>query len=185
MAPPTPSGQAQDQTPAPTPAELRALVAALAAHDRRVRDRARQALVDRGAPVVEALIPALRSPNHTMRLEAAKALSAIADPRSVPALIEALDDERFDVRWLAALGLIALPEASLIPLLSALQRTPWSESNLHTGAHQILRTQLRGPYGAIIAPVVAALKGAEPSVTVPLAAYHALGALRDILSEEG
>ena len=43
----------------------------------------------------------------------------------------------------------------------------------------ILRSQIRGPLGLIIAPVVAALEDVEPSVTVPIAAYSALSTLTD------
>jgi HEAT repeat protein len=125
------------------------------------------------------LITALRSPSHTVRWEAAKALSELADPASAPALVQALTDERFDVRWLAALGLIALRQAGLVPLLDALEHASWDRVLLRDGARHILRAQLGGPYGSVLAPVVAALEGPEPGVTVPLSAYRALGALRD------
>jgi hypothetical protein len=179
-----PLAHTSDPVPVPISAELRALIAALASHDGLTRERARQALVTLGASAVDALIVALRSPNHIIRQGAASALGAIANPRAMPALIAALDDEHFAVRWLAAVGLIALPEASLIPLLSALQYAPWGEGSLHTGAYHILRTQLSGPNGPILVPVVKALEGVEPGATVPLAAYQALSALRDIAPED-
>lgn len=67
----------------------------------------------------------------------------------------------------------------VIPLLVALEHEIRSTSCLHEGAHRILRAQLGGRFGAALAPVVAALEGVEPSLTVPLAAYHALDQLRD------
>src|SRR5687768_14388467 len=85
--------------PAPTTNELHAFITSLASKDVRVRAAARRALVQSGQPTVEPLTQALRSPNHIVRWEAAKALSEIADPASAPALIQALMDERFDVRW--------------------------------------------------------------------------------------
>lgn len=171
-----------DAAPTPTLDDLHPLIAALSSHDVLARTRARQALVEMGAPVVDQLIVALDSPNHTTRWEAAKALGEIAEPRAAPALIAALDDGRFDVRWLAATGLIALRDDSLIPLLEALVQAPWGKGYLHEGAHHILRAQLGGAYATTIAPVVSALEGSEPSLTVPLAAYRALGTLRDALS---
>lgn len=167
-----------DALPTPTIADLHPLIAALSSHDVLARTRARQALVEMGAPVVDQLIVALRSPSHTTRWEAAKALGEIADPLAAPALIAALDDDRFDVRWLAAMGVIALREAGLVPLLEALVQLPLDKGNLREGAHHVLRSQLGGAYDTIIAPVVAALEGSEASLTVPLAAYRALGALR-------
>ncbi|MEI7642704.1 MAG: HEAT repeat domain-containing protein [Chloroflexales bacterium] len=161
------------------PDDLHPLIAALASHDVLARDHARRMLVDMGSPAVDPLIAAIGSPSHAIRWEAAKALSEIGDLRAVPALIIALDDVRFDVRWLAAMGLIALGEASLIPLLVALQHTSWDEGNLRESAHHILRTHIGGALSTILAPVVAALEGADPSLTVPLAAYHALAVLRD------
>nr|PZN18096.1 MAG: PBS lyase [Chloroflexota bacterium] len=144
----------------------------------RTRAAARRALVEFGSPAREPLVAALRSPSHTVRWEAAKALSELADPASAPALVQALTDERFDVRWLAAMGLIALQQAGLAPLLEALEQASWDKVLLRDGARHILRTQLSGPHGSVLAPVVAALEGTEPAVTVPLAAYRALAALR-------
>jgi HEAT repeat protein len=165
-------------TAAPVGGELHTLIAALASTDVRARAAARRALVGLGAPAREPLAAALRSPSYTVRWEAAKALSELADPASAPALVQALTDERFDVRWLAAVGLIALRQAGLVPLLEALEHASWDRVLLRDGARHILRAQLAGPHGSALAPVVAALEGAEPAVTVPLAAYRALGALR-------
>jgi HEAT repeat protein len=62
----------------------------------------------------------LNDPDHEVRWEAAKALGEIADPWSAPALEETLMDAGFDIRWLAAEGLIALGRAGLKPLLATL-----------------------------------------------------------------
>ncbi|NTU80878.1 MAG: HEAT repeat domain-containing protein [Chloroflexales bacterium] len=174
-----PTTEQGDEPATLTMAELHPLVSALASHDAVVRDQARQTLVAMGTPAVDQLIAALQSPRHELRWEAAKALGEIADPRAAPALIAALEDVRYDVRWLAAVGLIALRESGLIPLLQTLEHASWSEGNLRAGAHHVLRAQLGGPYATALAPVVAALEGPESSLTTPLAAYRALGALRD------
>lgn len=169
---------AESAAAAPGAEEPGALIATFASGDVRVRAAARRALVELGPLAREPLVAALRSPNHTVRWEAAKALSELADPASGPALVQALTDERFDVRWLAAVGLIALGQAGLVPLLQALEHASWDRVLLRDGARHILRAQLGGPHGHALAPVVTALEGPEPAVTAPLAAYRALGALR-------
>src|SRR5437764_14019880 len=51
-----------------------------------------------GAPAVDTLIEALRSPDPQVRMRAAGALIGIGDPRSVPHLIELLSDPADNVR---------------------------------------------------------------------------------------
>ena len=91
-----------------------------------------------------------------------------------------LDDQRFDMRWLAAEGRIRLGEAGIAPLLRSLESVAWDNVWLRQGVHHILRSQPCGSLGAIIAPVVAALKGPKPGLSVPLAASHALSAMEEI-----
>jgi HEAT repeat protein len=64
------------------------------------RCRARAALVEMGKPAVGALESGLKDRNQTVRWESAKALGSIRDPRSIDALVAALQDKLFDVRWL-------------------------------------------------------------------------------------
>lgn len=171
----------QDDAPILNLADIEPLIATLSSRDVLARERARRTLVELGPPVVKRLMAALRSPSHTVRWEAAKALSDIGSPEAGPALVEALDDERFDVRWLAALGLIMLQEDALIPLLEAIEHAPWDASAMRDGAHHVLRAQLGGPYGTILAPVVAALEGPSSRLSAPVAAFQALSALRERL----
>lgn len=159
-------------------AEIESLITALGSHDVLARDRAHHALVQIGQPAVAPLAAALRDDHELVRGEAARALGELRDPTAAVALIGALDDQGFDVRWLAAEGLIALKAAGVAPLLSSLIDASWDNVWLREGAHHILRSLLGEPFGAALAPVVAAIEGVEPSVTVPLAAYKALDALR-------
>jgi HEAT repeat protein len=159
------------------PTTIRQQIDELSNGDVLARDRARHILVRIGEPAIRPLIEALASPNEIVRWEAAKALSELADPTAAPALIEALDDQRFAVRWLAADGLIALKVAGAVALLQALMKASWDNVWLREGAHHVFRSQLGAPFGKHLAPVVAALEGVEPSVTVPAAAYQALKAL--------
>jgi len=73
-----------------------------------------------------------------IRWEAIKTLSQIAAPESIPVLIKALENDDFDVRWMAAEGLIDIGKQSIKPLLKALSRN--EDSNyLLEGAHHILK----------------------------------------------
>ena len=52
-------------------------------------------------------------------------LRDIGDPAAAPALVRALEDENFDIRWIAAEGLIAVGQGALTPLLQALVQRPF------------------------------------------------------------
>jgi HEAT repeat protein len=151
-------------------------IADLARDDTLVRVHARDWLVGIGGPAVPALIEALADPNRQVRWDAAKALSQIADPAAAPALVRALRDRGFGIRWLAAEGLIALGSKGLVPLLRALIQhsdSVW----LRQGAHHVLHDLAKRDLKDVLQPVLAALEGIEPSLTVPLAARAALEAL--------
>jgi HEAT repeat protein len=174
----------QPETVHATHADVPSLIARLGNRDIKVRERARRDLVHRGEPVVAPLIEALAHPNGNVRWEAAKALGELRDPAAAPALVETLEDRRFDVRWLAAEALIALGSAGVPALLRGLQSAPWDAQWLRQGAHHVLRVlaaqddlyYLHDP----LAQVVAALEGAEPAVGVPGAAHNALIAVRQM-----
>jgi HEAT repeat protein len=157
-------------------ATIGALIAALADDDGLVRQRARESLVDMGEPAVAPLIEALTDPNDKVRWEAAKALSEIGSPAAASALVRALRDKSFGVRWLAAEGLITLEREGLTPLLQALVQhsdSIW----LREGAHHVLRILAGKGLYAQVAPVLAALEDTEPVLEAPLAARAALGKL--------
>jgi len=94
-------------------ANIDPLIADLDSRNGLVRQRARIALIRMGEPAVPGLIKALGTRNGPTHWEAAKALSLIGDPRSVQALVQALEDNEFGVRWLAAEGLISVGYCSL------------------------------------------------------------------------
>ena len=159
-------------------ADIPALIATLAGNDGLERQRARESLVDIGKPAVAALIEVLAAPdsNYHMRWEAAKALSDLEDPEAASMLVNALEDEDFGVRWLAAEGLIALGRDGLSPLLKALVKRSNSTS-LREGAHHVLRMLDDAELHYQVAPVLAALEDVEPILEVPVAAHAALDAL--------
>ncbi|MGE5530638.1 MAG: HEAT repeat domain-containing protein [Bacteroidota bacterium] len=137
------------------------------------RQASREQLVAMGEPAVAGLIALLAAGENQTRWEAAKALSEIHSPSAAGALVTALEDREFGVRWLAAEGLHATGAAAIPPLLQALCEHPGSLW-LHEGAHHVLKgvTDLR--VSRTIAPVLAALEGVEPQLTVGPAAQAAL-----------
>jgi HEAT repeat protein len=165
------------------PETINSLMATLNSDDGLARQQARITLIHIGTPAVEPLIKALASDNQYMHWEAAKALSQIGDPQAVDALVNALEDEKFSIRWLAAEGLIATGRSSVVPLLRALIERSGSV-RLREGAHHVLhdlvtRRMLTEPtVRAQISSVLAALRGVEPALETPLAAYNALQTLR-------
>jgi len=158
---------------------IAALVAALADGNGLARQKAREALVEIGHPAVPALTAALGSHETHVRWEAAKALHDLADPASAEALVAALEDKSFDVRWLAAEGLALIGRKALEPLLEALAdhgAAIW----LREGAHHVLKAAARRGLAESVGPMLAALEGVEPELVVPPVAKATLKTLRGL-----
>jgi HEAT repeat protein len=155
---------------------IKKLVNNLGSQDGQVRVRARKSLVAIGRQAVKPLVKTLASKKEWVRWEAAKTLGQIGDPTATQALIKALEDNMFDVRWLAAEGLIYIGSKALVPLLQAIREHPDSFW-LREGVHHVLHDVNNGKITEIIQPVIAALEGFEPSVEAPLAVKTALKAL--------
>ena len=155
---------------------IKALIAALSSEDDTARVKARHSLVAMGKPAVSMLAEALRHTNGLVRWEAAKALGEIGVPEAAPSLVEALKDEEFDVRWLAATGLIGMNIKGLKPLLHALMEQGDSVF-LQEGAHHVIHDLRKGGLRKYLTPVLAALEDVEPAMSVPQAAFHALESL--------
>ncbi|MGW8281818.1 MAG: HEAT repeat domain-containing protein [Gemmatimonadota bacterium] len=161
------------QSAKPCPDDLTALVEALASEDGLIRRQARRCLVRQGDRAVAVLLKALKDDNKVMRTEAAEALLYIASPVAAPALVEALDDIEFGVRWLAAEALIALKCEGLAPLLEGISRhgkSLW----FRRAAHHVLHDHYCDDWWEELSPVLAALDGREAEETAPVAAEEAL-----------
>jgi HEAT repeat protein len=90
--------------------------------------------------------------------------------------VKALEDDMFDVRWLAAEALIIIGKEALVPLLQALTRhsdSLW----LREGAHHVFHDIEKERFEKMVQPVLAALEDVEPSLEVSYAAEKALEAL--------
>jgi HEAT repeat protein len=82
-----------------------ALIAALADDDHLVARLAADALIQIGEAAVSALLDIFQNANHHVRLEAARALAFIGDPRAIPALFAALDEDSALIEYWASEGL--------------------------------------------------------------------------------
>ena len=154
------------------------LIRQLSDKDGQVREKARLILVSVGKEATFPLIKILTAKDQQTRWEAAKTLAAIADPLAVPALIKALEDDIFDIRWLAAEALITIGHESIKPLLEKLSPC-CNELFLREGAHHVLKYIIRyNPKAVevneILKPVVHALEDLASEVEVPGAAEIAL-----------
>ena len=155
---------------------ISALVGALGIPDGLVRVTARQVLVMIGKEAVAPLIQALKSKDNRQRWEAAKALGQIGDPRAIEALITGLEDDMFDVRWLASEGLVAIGHKAIVPLLRAMAKKPeslWLREGAHHFLHGIDMSNIRN----VLMPVRQALEDVDSPLKLPFAVDAALKAL--------
>jgi hypothetical protein len=162
-------------TPQRAGTPLEALMGMLGNKDGLVRQKARRSLVAVGEPAVAFLTKALRdSKRGQVRWEAAKALGAISDTRSIPAFVAALEDSDADVAWLAAEALIKFKKAAWGPLLQKLIKKGAACQALVQGTHHVLRKQKEDGFNDLLATLKTALNSSEGPETIPLAAYAIL-----------
>jgi len=102
---------------------------------------ARSTLVRMGKTIIPQMHKLLESENGLLRMEAAKIVELIADRRSIPLLISLLDDKEFEIRWIAAEGLINIGRRCILPLLKSI-RDGKSSLILNKGAHHVLLSLL-------------------------------------------
>jgi HEAT repeats/PRC-barrel domain len=156
-------------------AVIKTLIKHLSGSNGLTRQYARKSLVAIGRPAVSYLLPLLHNPKHQIRWEAVKALGAIKDPSSIDGLTAALIDESFDVRWIAAEGLVELGRQVILPLLHSLAVQPGALF-LRESAHHILRALIDAELEQGLKPVLAALEDLDP-VKVRMATRSALKVL--------
>ncbi len=157
-----------------------ALLADLTCPDGFNRLMARRGLVHIGKPAVPFLTRSLEDKEPLRRWEAAKTLSEIGDAQATDALIKALTDKVFDVRWLAAEGLCTIGVTALPALLKAVIKNPESIW-LREGAHHILHELNNERISAVVNPLMRALVDSDANLEVPLLAKKALDVIEKIL----
>jgi len=118
--------------------KIKELIANLSSDNGIVRQKARYDLVAIGKPAIEFLVGLQYLPNEHLRWETIKTLTQIADPDSIPILINALENNYFDIRWLAAEGLIEIGKKSIKPLMEAIISNQDS-TFLREGLHHVLK----------------------------------------------
>lgn len=155
------------------------LVQSLSSPDPVVRQTGREKLVRIGAPAVAAVVELLKHPQQHVRWEACKTLEGIPHPAAATPLVEVLADSDKDVCWVAGAALIALKRDGLEPLLVALMDKD-RVAGLQPGSHHVAHELVRSELGEVLAPLLAALSGPEPELTVPVVAEKMLQDLRSV-----
>ncbi len=102
------------------------------------------------------------------RVDACHALGRVKTPAATKALVFALKDDAFAVRWAAAEALAGHGSAAIEPLMHALIAE--DDRFLREGAHHVLSRLPGTTTHNLVKPVLEALEGRSPSVRVPLAA---------------
>jgi HEAT repeat protein len=135
---------------------------------------ARSTLVRMGKTIIPQLHKLLGSENGFLRAETAKIVELIADRRSIPLLINLLDDKEFEIRWIAAEGLIKIGRRSILPLLKSV-RDGKSSYFLNKGAHHVLVSLLNGSEKKKLTPLLLSLDDShEAGETSPVEASKAI-----------
>ena len=135
---------------------------------------ARTTLVRMGKTIVPQLHRLLDSKNDLLRAEAVKLVELIADRRSIPFLIRSLDDKEFEIRWIAAEGLIKTGRRSILPLLKSVR--DGKSSYFHNkGAHHVLNGLLNESEKKKLSPLLLSLDNSnELGATAPVEASKAI-----------
>lgn len=115
--------------------------------------------------------------DHDGRHRAVAALAREQDAANGALLVPALEDDEFDIRWMAIKGLIVLGRDGAVPLLEELVVRPDSD-RLRESARQVFGQMIGGSFGDALRPVLAALRGLADDRTLSLAAYSAVRKLR-------
>ena len=89
----------------PSPQAIPVLSQTLSDEDRFLARLAADALIASGEAAVPALLEIMRHGSHAERLEAARALARIGDPRAIPALFDALEEDSALLEYWAGEGL--------------------------------------------------------------------------------
>jgi HEAT repeat protein len=142
-----------------TDTNLKSLMGMLENKDGLIRQKARIALVEMGDSAVIPLSEALtHSKLDQTRWAAAKALGEIVDVRSIPALVNALDDKDTDVAWLAGVALKKFEKAAWKILLQKLIESGVDSVRLRNGTRHVFSGQKEEGFNDLLEELMTALE---------------------------
>lgn len=156
-----------------TSSDIGLLVGQLSSNDMLQRMKARKSLVELGTTAVPAVAAMVANKDGHARWECAKTLAEIADPNSVDTLLQLLEDSEDGTRWDAALGLIAIGQPAVTPLLRAIIHRS-TDYTIISGARHVVHELLKNDWGAFLRPVYEALNSLQARESAPVAAGQAL-----------
>jgi len=134
-------------------------------------------LVKKGKTILPHLYKLLKSDNKILRAEVAKIVEQISDRRSIKVLISLLNDPEFEVRWIAAEGLVKIGRSTIIPLLKLI-RDGGGNYFVNHGVHHILTSLLNEKEKKRISGFLLSLEDyRELGETAPVEASRALTVL--------
>jgi len=153
-----------------------AWIAKLSNPNSNTRREARFALVGIGRPAVVPLMALCAHADRQLQWETCKTLSQIGNAEAVPVFLKALEDERLEIRWIGAEGLIAVgrknPE-DLKPLLHAMLHSP-NSTWLREGAHHVFHDLAIYYDRPVFRPLLAALSSLDWTIKTPPAIHQVL-----------
>lgn len=153
-----------------TGTDLGSLMEALEGKEGMSRQKARESLVTLGNRAVPSLANALQNCElKQVRWEAAKALRAILEAKSIPQLVNALEDSESDVAWLAAEALTEFKKVAWPELMRALVERGPQSITLRRGAHHVLGKQKEDGFDDLLISLREALESTNDpgSLTIP------------------
>lgn len=143
------------------------------------RQRTREVLVSIGQPVLAYLADLLTVSNLATRWEAVKAIGQIKDLQGIPLLLDALNDEEFEIRWLAAEGLIEMGKHSLVPLFEKLIDN-YQSVFFRQGAHHVINELKTKGYYNDPNQLLSLLKDTKAESILPIEVKKELDRIRNI-----
>jgi HEAT repeat protein len=157
--------------------DVNSLIDQLDSRDPTQREHAREALIDVGREAVVPVLQRLQQGSQRSTWEAAKVLGAVADPAAASALVELLDHDNHDIRWVAAESLTALGRDGLKQVLMALLSKADS-IGVQKSAHHVVAHFAKQRAFDFLHRLLPAFDAFEPAVALPNAAFHALHELK-------
>ena len=117
--------------------EIKELMEILGDEDGSKRKNARKKLIEIGENSLHHIKNLLNHPKHVYRWEAMKVMEGIGVPELIPVFLKALEDEKSDIRWIAAEGLIKIGKYSVRPLLKHVSEN-YDSIFVLNGAHHVI-----------------------------------------------